>query len=1765
MNLFNSSCSQDSAPPQAAKIAQGHLSRAATGAGGAVAVALAFWFGILVEAADKSGVSPNAISVPKGPGSIEGLGESFQPTLNTGTAKYSVNLQLPPGVAGHQPKLSLSYEGGGANGPIGYGWNLAVPCIQRRTDKGIPTYGRIPGVNRPDKFINEQREELVPTGDGFYFAENESAFVRYRSIGDHWEATAPDGTRFEFGITPAGRITDQTQTNVFCWLLEKETDTHGNAIAYSYRSFPDEHNLNQKYLALIRFGPGGPAWTSYHFATFDYEDRPDWFEDGRPGFLIRTGKRLKAIAVGTQGVELSGHKGGDFDHDGKTDYLNRRYHLAYLPYSGQASHWSLLSQVQLIGADDSTSLPPVTFDYAVSNPPDHLDISTSVWTSLDEPTVVMDNELVDLIDLNADGLPDVLKTEAGGGAHTAWINRGPAPGNARSIQWAPPVAVDAGTGGAWTVDLASGRTHLADMDGDGLADLVHETADDTVFFYPNRGRVAWGERQQMAQQDAAPPAPFGNAGVRTADVDFDKQTDIIQSINLGSGIAYRVWLNLGNQTYSAPLMVEDKGGFDFSVPGVQIADCNGDRVPDLARVRPGAIEVAAGLGYGRFAAARNLVLPDITLDDAEIAAAKLTDINGDGLADLVLERAAPGECWYWLNLGNYTWSARKVISGLPTVSLESAVRWADLNGNGTTDLIYADGHASSRLLSVDIGQALAGGLAPNTLTRIDNGIGRVTRIGYAPSTQFALADAIAGRPWPDPLPFPVTVVSDITVADSLGHEYVTRFRYHDGFYHPVEKQFRGFADVEQISSGDNTAPTLVNHSRFDTGRNFDAMKGRLLSVSAETEDGGTFSRESTAWADPPRSLYTGTNGVTVRFAFPVSRTNEVLELGRGTPRRLESEWEYDQYGNQTMAANFGMVEGGDRSASNDERITRTEFALNLDRWIVRLPKREEVMDETGKVISRSERFYDDPSFSGANLGAVTIGDLTMRRDWIDPSQATNFVESARTRYDQFGNPVAFLDPLADPGGSTSRGHVRELAYDEPLHTLPVRETIHVGAGSEALVFQAAYDAGFATMKKSTDFNAHDASYEYDPIGRLTSIIKPGDSMEAPTAEFDYALAVTTENGYLVNYVETRRRDQPSQMAKAKAYFVSRQYVDGLGRALMTRTEAEPAEGTTTPRVVVSGASRFNARQQPASTLNPFFAVGTGTLEELLAFENIENTNWRGLFHWNGQLVALDLASAHQSRTDYDATLRPVQTTASDGSFHRTEYEPLVTRIFDEEDTDPRSPHFNTPMVQFTDGLGRLVRTDEVVRLNDDGTRADSVRTWTTRYDYDLNDRLTTITDSQNNVKQLRYDGLRRKISMNDPDSGTSFHRYDAASNLTETTDAKGQRITYTYDGANRILTEDYDDEQSPEFSYHRTPDVAFHYDTPAGGLDQGDGTRAVARNVRGALAWVVDTSGEEHTSFDNRGRAEWRVKRLPDPVLPSSELRSAPLISFRTAYSYDSMDRVIRMVYPDNDQISYEYNERSLMRRIVGGPSGSILSNIVYTPSSQQTQLNYGNGIRTLSSFDERQRLNSLVTGHSFPRSELINLSYTYDAASNVQRIQDRRDVAGLPNTDPRRNSQAFTYDDLYRLTRVEYNVEAAGSARGAIDHQYDRIGNMLAQASDIPAVAKGLPLANLGTMLYGGASGRTGRKGREAKDPPGPHALTAILNPNAEIPRRDCVYDANGNMTVVDGLHCTWDYKDRLVKVEDETMRAEYRYDFANRRVSKRVWPKPAHQASPR
>src|SRR5919197_5385015 len=107
----------------------------------------------------KSGVTAPAISLPKGGGTIRGIGEKFAANPVTGTGSMTVPIATSPGRSGFGPQLSLSYDSGGGNGPFGFGWNLSLPAISRRTDKGLPHYW---DAEESDVFILSGTEDLVP-------------------------------------------------------------------------------------------------------------------------------------------------------------------------------------------------------------------------------------------------------------------------------------------------------------------------------------------------------------------------------------------------------------------------------------------------------------------------------------------------------------------------------------------------------------------------------------------------------------------------------------------------------------------------------------------------------------------------------------------------------------------------------------------------------------------------------------------------------------------------------------------------------------------------------------------------------------------------------------------------------------------------------------------------------------------------------------------------------------------------------------------------------------------------------------------------------------------------------------------------------------------------------------------------------------------------------------------------------------------------------------------------------------------------------------------------------------------------------------------------------------------------------------------------------------------------------------------------------------------------------------------------------------------
>ncbi|WP_267890697.1 SpvB/TcaC N-terminal domain-containing protein, partial [Streptomyces stelliscabiei] len=138
----------------------------------------------------------------------------------------TVPIATSTGRSGFGPQLALSYNSDAGNGPFGFGWNLALPSITRKTDKGLPQYR---DADESDVYILSGVEDLVPVlrPDGTRFVDDTSApgYVvhRYRprteglfarierwthvATGDmHWRSVSADNVTTLYGTDSRSRI-----------------------------------------------------------------------------------------------------------------------------------------------------------------------------------------------------------------------------------------------------------------------------------------------------------------------------------------------------------------------------------------------------------------------------------------------------------------------------------------------------------------------------------------------------------------------------------------------------------------------------------------------------------------------------------------------------------------------------------------------------------------------------------------------------------------------------------------------------------------------------------------------------------------------------------------------------------------------------------------------------------------------------------------------------------------------------------------------------------------------------------------------------------------------------------------------------------------------------------------------------------------------------------------------------------------------------------------------------------------------------------------------------------------------------------------------------------------------------------------------------------------------------------------------------------------------------------------------------------------------
>jgi hypothetical protein len=194
---------------------------------------------------------------------------------------------------------------------------------------------------------------------------------------------------------------------------------------------------------------------------------------------------------------------------------------------------------------------------------------------------------------------------------------------------------------------------------------------------------------------------------------------------------------------------------------------------------------------------------------------RLADIDGSGTTDIIY--FARDSVHLYFNQSGNAWGEKRALSHFPSVESISSANALDLLGNGTACLLWSSplpGNANRPVRYID----LMGGQKPHLLVHTVNNLGTETYVQYAPSTKFFVADKLAGTPWITRLPFPVHVVEHVETYDYVSrNRLATQYAYHHGYYDGVEREFRGFGRVDQWDTEEYS--TLSGTANFPQGDN----------------------------------------------------------------------------------------------------------------------------------------------------------------------------------------------------------------------------------------------------------------------------------------------------------------------------------------------------------------------------------------------------------------------------------------------------------------------------------------------------------------------------------------------------------------------------------------------------------------------------------------------------------------------------------------------------------------------------------------------------------------------------------------------------------------------------------------------------------------------------------------------------------------------------------------------------------------------------------
>jgi RHS repeat-associated protein len=593
-------------------------------------------------------------------------------------------------------------------------------------------------------------------------------------------------------------------------------------------------------------------------------------------------------------------------------------------------------------------------------------------------------------------------------------------------------------------------------------------------------------------------------------------------------------------------------------------------------------------------------------------------------------------------------------------------------------------------------------------------------------------------------------------------------------------------------------------------------------------------------------------------------------------------------------------------------------------------------------------------------------------------------------------------------------------------------------------------------------------------------------------------------------------------------------VDGLGRAAFTAKAGETRAGSS--RRYGWNASGFRA----------YDAKGRPVAEGQNRF--IENGDPTNIGVDVAALLTADYSAlTRQTTTEYDILDRPITVTLPDGAASSMEYGIAQGAAY----TVAVDPLKNRSRRE-VDARGN-VRFEG--RYDKDGKVLTSAR-----YEYSALGELLVAYDHQGNPLTVEYDLAGRRTAIETKDSGRKEYHYDAADNLVRETDnvlrGRGESIAYEYDGMNRLLT----------INYPRSADTVYTYGDP-GASDNRAGRVKTVTDESGTITYTYGSLGETTSEMRSIIRQTPGEEWYPEKALMQ--------------YEGDYLGRMQRIIYPDDEVVTYGYDRGGEIKSVTGVREGHTFNYVVdvaYDEYGQRSYIEYGNGVRTAYVYDENRRwLSSIATAYegNGNRLEYQNIVYTFDAVGNVLGYENK--------TNRYETSQTYTYDGLYQLRtangRTVNRSEGVGSCPSytstyAQTFDFDDIGNMTKKVSTSAVSPKrtigaglnynydrydyyaGYPhrLERVGNLYY-----RYDGNGNVVAEREGGHAATnsrnATVYNDGDLYYTDYgfgLFEDSGTDTKTYERRYTWNERNLLASSVDRQYAVSYRYGADGQRAVK-------------